>query len=49
MTLIDSRTDRGLVLDEVEVELLQRLVRAYRLCPAAADIPVLDGLAQRLA
>jgi hypothetical protein len=49
MTLLDRDHDAvGLILDPVERELLARLVRAYRLCPAADDIPVLDGLAQRL-
>ena len=49
MTLLDpDMAVVGLALDAVERELLQRLVRAYRLCPAADDIPVLDSLAERL-
>ena len=49
MTLIDRTDITGLVLDEVEVELIARLLRACRPVLAQDDLPVLDSLTERLA
>jgi hypothetical protein len=51
MTVIDRTiAERGLVLDEVEVELVLRLLRAFALpgMLAAPDGPVLETLIGRL-
>jgi hypothetical protein len=38
----------GVVLDLDEVELLQRLLRAYRLSPNERDIPLIERVTARL-
>jgi hypothetical protein len=48
MTVIDRHDIKGLVLDENEVELIARLLRACRRVLAAHDLPVLDSLMERL-